>query len=525
MQRRHLLKSALALTAAGIPVTQALAAPNDARTLGTSRPFDFAALKGMARALSGKPYRSPQARLPAVLRNLNWDQYQSIRFRHNHALWHDDKLKFRIEFFHLGRGFTKPVRMHQVVDGRATEIAYDSAMFDYGNSGIDGHKLPPDLGFAGWRLFCDGDWTRDVAAFLGASYFRAVDKSKQYGLSARGLAIDTGMSRPEEFPDFVAYWFERPASSSNTLTVYALLDSPSIAGAYRFDIKPGDEPAMALDVALYPRTTIERLGIAPLTSMYWCGENQKLACDDWRPEIHDSDGLSIWTGASEWIWRPLNVPKQLRVDSFVDDHPHGFGLMQRDRNFDHYQDDGVWYNRRPSLWVEPKGDWHKGTVQLVELHTDDEINDNVVAYWNPVRKTQRGEEWLLGYNLYWGSEPPHTSPLAHVVATRVGAGGMVGQARTYYSRRFVIDFQGGLLADLPTHAKVEAVVGLSNSNTELISARPLTPINGYRAMFDVVPDKTTQPIDMRLYLRLDGKPLTETWLYQWIPPALAQRKF
>lgn len=525
MQRRDLLKSALALTAGGLPATQARAAADDVHMLGASEPFDFAALKGMARARSGKPYRSPQAHLPAVLRDLNWDQYQSIGFRHNHALWHDDKLKFRIEFFHLGRGFTKPVRMYQVVDGRATEIAYDPAMFDYGKSGIAGHQLHPDLGFAGWRLFAGGDWKRDVAAFLGASYFRAVGKTRQYGLSARGLAIDTGMSRPEEFPDFIAYWFERPAPGSDTLTVYALLDSPSISGAYRFDIKPGNEQVMALDVALYPRTTIERLGIAPMTSMYWCGENQKMACDDWRPEIHDSDGLSMWNGHGEWIWRPINDPENLSVNSFVDDNPHGFGLMQRDHNFDHYQDDGVWYNRRPSLWVEPKGDWNKGAVQLVELHTDDEINDNIVAYWNPARKTQRGEEWLLGYSLYWGSQPPQTSPLALVVATRDGAGGVVGRKRTYYSRRFVVDFKGGRLASLPQDAKVETVVTLSHGKSELVSARPLDAIEGYRAMFDVVPDQTTQPINMRLYLKLDGKPLSETWLYQWTPPPLSKRKF
>ena len=87
-------------------------------------------------------------------------------------------------------------------------------------------------GFAGFRVQFATNWKADIAAFLGASYFRAVgDDTRQYGLSARGLAIDTAFARPEEFPRFTAFWFERPSRDAGTLTLYALLDSPSIAGA------------------------------------------------------------------------------------------------------------------------------------------------------------------------------------------------------------------------------------------------------------------------------------------------------
>jgi glucans biosynthesis protein len=276
---------------------------------------------------------------------------------------------------------------------------------------------------------------------------------------------------------------------------------------------------MDVDVALYPRKAIERLGIAPCTSMYQVGENDRRMAWDWRPEIHDTDGLSMWNGAGEWIWRPLSNPRQLRFNMFVDNNPKGFGLLQRDRSFDHYQDDGVFYEKRPCLWVEPKGQWGRGSVQLVEIPTVDETFDNIVAFWNPEAKPQPGQEMLLGYRLYWGAEPPARPPLAQAVATRTGLGGVIGKKREYFSWRFAVDFQGGELAAMIDKGEVEAVVQASRGRTEIVSARPLREIKGYRAMFDLVPpDDSTDQIDIRLYLRSGGKTLTETWLYQYSPP-------
>lgn len=523
MQRRDFIRNAsLALAAIGFPALPACAAQGSQvglRRLGEPQPFDFATLKGQARALSEAAYKSHRRTLPGPLEALDWDQYQSIRYRQDHALWADQPGRFQAKFFHLGLYFHSPVRMFDVVDGKAQELAYDPAAFDYGKSGLKNGHLPADLGFAGFRLNTRADTDRDFAAFLGASYFRAVGKEGQYGQSARGLAIDTGMERPEEFPDFIAYFLEQPAADSNTLVVYALLDSPSVAGAYRFAITNGDVLLMDVDVALYPRKTIERLGIAPCTSMYQVGENDRRMAWDWRPEIHDTDGLSMWNGAGEWIWRPLSNPRQLRFNMFVDNNPKGFGLLQRDRSFDHYQDDGVFYEKRPCLWVEPKGQWGRGSVQLVEIPTVDETFDNIVAFWNPEAKPQPGQEMLLGYRLYWGAEPPARPPLAQAVATRTGLGGVIGKKREYFSWRFAVDFQGGELAALIDKGDVEAVVQASRGRTEIVSARPLREIKGYRAMFDLVPpDDSTDQIDIRLYLRSGGKTLTETWLYQYSPP-------
>jgi glucans biosynthesis protein len=507
------------------------AADRSGAQAASSEAFDFAGLKKHARAIAAQAYRPPPSTLPEPIAHLNWDQMQAIRFKGAHALWRNEAVNFRIQFFHLGLYNKVPVKMFEVVDGRARPLPYDRALFDYGDSGVDGQKLPASLGFAGFQLLFHTDWKRDVAAFQGASYFRAVGGSRQYGMSARGLAIDCGLPKPEEFPIFTAFWFERPQPGATSMTLYALLDSPSVSGAYRFTIAPGETLTMDIDAAIYPRRPIEHLGIAPLTSMFLCGENDRRVSADFRPEIHDSDGLALWTGAGERIWRPLVDPTVVRLNSFFDDNPRGFGLLQRDRNFDHYQDDGAFYDRRPSVWVEPKPSpagkgWGRGSVQLVEIPTPDETFDNIVAFWHPAESPQPQQELAFAYRLSWGAKPPVQSPLATVRATRTGIGGVVGQPRKHYSRRFVVDFAGGELASLSADAKVEPVIHASRGTIEIPSARPLTAISGWRAIFDLRPtDTSTEPIDLRLYLRSAGRPLTETWLYQWTPPQPDERKF
>ncbi|HEX4243257.1 MAG TPA: glucan biosynthesis protein D [Steroidobacteraceae bacterium] len=525
VRRRTILKSAATLAAGQWLLSRAgSAAPGGA----AAQPFDYAWLKGQARKLATAAYVPNQEQLPPLMAKLSYDQYQSLRFRTDHALWANAGLEFRLQFFHVGRSFSEPVHLYEVVDGSAREIAYDPAMFEFDKAGIDPAVMRDHAGFAGFRVQFVTDWRDDVAAFLGASYFRAVgNDTRQYGLSARALAVDTAFPRPEEFPRFTTFWFERPAKGSSTLTLYGLLDSPSISGAVRFQITPGGTQVMDIDTAFYPRKPIERLGIAPLTSMFFYGENDHRGANDWRPEIHDSDGISMWTGAGEWIWRPLTNPAQLRFNSYLDENPRGFGLLQRDRNFDHYQDDGVYYDRRPSTWIEPKtagGGWGKGAVQLVEIPTVDETFDNIVAFWNPAEKPRPGQELLFGYRLYWGTHMPYSSPLARTLATRTGIGGTVGVKRPYYTWHFTVDFAGGELGALPKDSVVDAVINLSRGSTERLTVHFVQEFSGYRVMFDVKPDDSIDPIDLRMFLRIDGRPLTETWIYQWAPPSLKDRK-
>ena len=528
MRRRDFLKSATILTGGTLWAGDWFLGRGLADVAGR---FDYAWLKGSARALAKKPYEPPNKDLPAPLARLDYDGHQSLRFRQSHSLWQSTSKQFRVQFFHRTSLFKERVRVHEIVHGYSRPIGYDASMFDFRKTGIESLSLPKNLDFAGFRVHVHTDWERDIASFLGASYFRAVGTdTRQYGLSARGLAIDTALDHGEEFPLFSHFWLEQPAADAARLIVYALLDSASITGAYRFDIAPGSTTVIDVDAALYPRRIIEKLGIAPLTSMYQHGENDRRMANDWRPEIHDSDGLALFTGGGEWIWRPLVNPAGVRVNSFFDDNPRGFGLLQRDRNFDHYQDDGAHYDCRPSLWVEPKTDvagaWGKGVVQLVELPAPDETFDNVVAFWNPAEKPRPGQELLFAYRLYWGTRMPLTPSLAQTVATRTGIGGVVGQKRKYFSWRFAVDFIGGELATLPRDAKVEPVITASRGNIEITSARPQKEIKGYRAMFDLRPtDSNPEPIDLRVYLRLNGQPLSETWLYQWTPPPAAELKY
>ncbi len=499
--------------------------PKGVTLLGKPEAFSYADLKGVARSMGTAPYNETYKPLPPALQHLSWDQWESIVCRPERALWYgDDDLLFRIRLDHLGFSFSKPVRLHVVESGQAREILFDPTLFDYGRSGLKPADLPKDLGFAGFNVLFHTDWMSDRAVFQGASYFRAVDGDGQYGMSQRGLAVNTGMPLPEEFPDFVAFYLEKPPKGSSLLTVYAVLDSPSVAGAYRFIIDVASTLVMDVDAALYPRNEIQRLGIAPCTSMFLVGENDHRVADDWRPQIHDSDGLQMNTGADEWIWRPLVNPPALRVNTYVDENPRGFGLMQRERRFSQYQDDGVFYNKRPDCWVQPKAPWGKGGVMLVEIPTGDETMDNIVAFWSPADKTEPGREYLYGYRLYWCRENPFKIHLARVEATRDGIGGVVGQKRTHFAWRFVIDFAGGDLSMLGPDAKVTPVISASRGQVEITSARPLLPINAWRAMFDLVPDDTEQPIDLRLYLSLDGQALTETWMYQYSPPPAAQRQ-
>ncbi len=542
VRRREILKTAMALAAAQLPyadLARAAApqtpvppsAPQSAAVgSGPAKPFDYAWLKGQARYLAGSLYLPSKDVLPPTMGGLSYDQYQSLRFRTDHSLWGSAGLPFRLQFFHVGRGFAQAVHLYEVVDGQAREILYDTSMFEFDKAGIDPAVMRDHAGFAGFRVQFVTDWKADVAAFLGAAYFRAVGgDTRQYGLSARALAVDTAYPRPEEFPRFTSFWFERPPKGSDTLTMYALMDSPSIAGALRFFIAPGGTLVMDIDSAMYPRKPIDRLGIAPLTSMFYYAENDRRAVNDWRPEIHDSDGLSMWTGGGEWIWRPLTNPAQNHLNSYFDENPRGFGLMQRDRVWDHYQDDGVYYDRRPSLWVEPKsanhGGWGKGAVQLFEIPTADETSDNIVAFWNPAEKTKAGQELLFSYRLYWGTRMPYSSPLAQTIATRTGIGGTVGQKRQYYSWHFAVDFSGGELGALARDANVEAVITTSRGSTEHVTAHYVEEFKGYRALFDIKPpDDSNEAIDLRLYLRIDGRPLTETWNYQWTPPPVKDRK-
>ena len=500
----HSLKRSLAL--AGLWIAFFHSAPAAA--------FDFADVAARAEELAREPYRNPSPKLPAELAALNYDQTRDIRFRPDRALGRADQLPFELMFFHVGgENFVRSVRMNEVTPSGVRHIAYDRADFDYGKN-----KLSPeswgDLGFAGLRAHYplnSGAYKDEVIVFQGASYFRALGAGQRYGLSARGLAIDTVGGQGEEFPWFIEFWVVKPAADAKALTIYGLLDSPRASGAYQFDVRPGDVTAVDVRARLYLRASVATLGVAPLTSMFFFGENQPRRVD-FRPEVHDSDGLMVATGDGEWIWRPLINPKGTLTTSFSMRSLRGFGLMQRDWNFANYEDGEARYELRPSAWVEPVGSWGPGRVELVQLRTPDETNDNIVAYWVPEQAPAVGQPLDLAYRLHWqGAKTAQRPPGAWVTQTRVGRGyGKLAKNE----RQFIVDFVGPSLIALPADATVKAVV-TAPANGEIIesNAYRVEATGTWRMAVRFRQLNPAQPTELRGFLRSGEDVLTETWSY------------
>ena len=514
--RRDVLKAAaVASLALGAPA--ALAAQ---LRLGPEQAFSFDALKQMARERAAKPFKPSPQLVDDLAEKLNYDEWGKIKYRTGDAVYADGPERFPVTFFHLGKFFRKPVSVYLVQGAQAREIIYDSSSFDM-PADSPARAMKAGSGFAGIRIqeAKDGklDWkTNDWVAFLGASYFRAIGELRQYGLSARGIALDTWqVNREEEFPDFTKFWIG--PEEGDSVTLHALMEGPGIVGAYRFVMKRGAGVIMDIDCTLHLRRDYIRFGLAPLTSMYWFSETKKPEGVDWRPEIHDSDGLAMWTGTGERLWRPLNNPPRVMASAFGDTNPKGFGLLQRDRVFDHYGD-GVFYDRRPSVWIEPKGQWGKGAVQLVEIPTDDEIHDNIVAAWVPEKPTKPGDQVDLSYRLYWLADEPFPTELARCVATRLGNGGVPGQPRPKGVRKFMVEFLGGPLATLPKGVKPEVVLWASRGTFSYIftEAVPDDVPGHWRAQFDLTVEGA-DPVEMRCFLRNGEQLLSESWLYQYHP--------
>ena len=500
--------------AAGQPAAQPAAQPAPA----PPPPFTLATLLQLARDRAAHPYENRSPKLPQSLARLTYDQYRDIRFRRLDALWRNQSL-FEVQFFHRGFNFDRRVNINQIVDGQAHPVVYDSAWFEFGRRARlpATLKLGAELGFAGFRVHYPLQtpaYKDELIVFLGASYFRVLGRNQVYGLSARGLAINTASSDGEEFPWFTDFWLVRPTSpEQRTLTIYALLDSPSVTGAYTFEVTPGSITHVKVSCQLFPRRSIDKLGIAPLTSMFLYGEDTAgHRFDDYRPEVHDSDGLMAQTGAGEWLWRALVNPHALEVNRFMDQSPRGFGLIQRDRDFNHYQDSESHFERRPSYWIEPEGDWAKGGVELVEIPTDEEIHDNIVSYWVPSAPVQAGKPLKFTYVLSAFSQSSRWPPGGRVIATRTG--NVAGAANRSALRLYVIDFAGGDLDGLDASQPVKAQVSANGGRPRGVTVERL-PENGvWRVSFRVPPGSEDTPLDLRCYLTLYGEALTETWTYQ-----------
>ena len=470
-------------------------------------PVDQNAVTMAAKRLAAAAFSPASSNLPAGLDTLRADQYRDIHFADAATIWRTEPLHFRVGLLPAGFYFKSPVTISLVDKGVSHDVETVPGMFELGPSvptGLSRIALPlsgfslsakPASGRKAWDEFI---------RFQGASYFRALAEGQIYGLSARGLAVNTAEPVGEEFPAFTQFWIEKPLSAATSIVVHALLDSPSVSGAYRFTIQPGVDTVVDVDATLFARTPLRALGIAPLTSMFLYDETNRLRRDDYRTEVHDSDGLQITTASGEPLWRPLANPAQLQISAFTTEAPQGFGLVQRSRSPQDFQDLYSQYERRPSVWVEPKSDWGAGAVELVEIPSSRETNDNITAFWRPTDVVVPGKPWHIAYRLTWTAQPKSPKGMGRVLATRVG-NSSVGNRRVY-----MIDFTGagekvdGLRLDL----------GASAGKISNLSIASNPSIHGFRVGFELSPNNA-DVIELRLRVLLNDKPVTETWLYRW----------
>ena len=483
--------------------------------------FSFEWLKQRMKARASAP-DNPPLPLDTFIETLSYDDYRRIKFRSPRARWRDADLPFRLEAFHPGWLFEDPVEIFEIVDGVAQPFGFGTDDFEYHAKLLD--RIPEDAtlsGVAGLKVTTPLN-TRtkfdELITFLGASYFRALGAGNSYGLSARGLSIDTWLSGPEEFPRFSAFWLVRPTAEDDALEIYAALDSASVTGAYRFSISPGADTVIAVDSVLYFRKDVRQLGIAPLTSMFYFAEHSERRFDDFRPQVHDSDALQIIRGAGDIQVRPLNNPPRVSNSYFADDDVAQFGLIQRDRAYDAYQDAGAQYHNRPSVMIETVGDWGPGQIRLVEIPADLEIDDNIVMFWVPNEAPKAGDTRSYSYKMHWGALPPEPNgALAYVHTTRSGVGGPSGvPVENPNLRKFVIDFEGGDLGDMAPKADVTAIVNVSagevaNLVLHKIDAAP----RRWRLFFDV-DGADHDLIEMSAHIAGESRKLSEVWLYQWV---------
>ncbi|WP_298261889.1 glucan biosynthesis protein G [uncultured Litoreibacter sp.] len=494
----------------------ALANPASAMPVfkGEATPFSIEWLKAEAKRLSGQSY-APMEEVPQAWKDLTYDQYKALAFDTNKALWSGTDRAFQMDFFHPGLYFPRPIEINIVEDDTARTLGFDLSLFNrhdkFPEDLVDGAG-DPSLGYSGLRLrheLVKPGRFEEFMVFQGASYFRAIGTGQNYGLSARGLALNTGEAEGEEFPEFTRFWVEAPSEDATTIIVHALLDSPSVTGAYSFIITPGKPAQVSVKATLYPRVELTHVGIAPLTSMFLFDQTNRSDFDDFRDAVHDSEGLLIWNGAGEMLWRPLANSTGLQVSSFVDNNPRGFGLMQRARDPEDFADLEAYYHNRPSLWITPEMDWGKGAVTLVEIPSDKEIYDNIVAYWRPRAALEAGSEYNFAYRMDWGEEPKETRPVSRVLNSRIGKG--YDKDTSYVI--MALDFADHELfaGDLDD---ITRFISANNGSVSegVLQRNPGT--GGVRLAFKFEPGDA-KAAELRVQLLKDAKSLTEVWLYRW----------
>ena len=513
LERRDLLKLALGGALARIGVGSAMGeaqAQTAAAPPAEAPPFSFANVVEIARTLSKRPFKLNAPDLPDPFNNMNYDTYVGIRPRQDAAVWAQDNIGFAIEPLHRGFIFSNPMQINFVEDGKVSRLVYEPGKFEFGK--ITPPQNLPDIGFSGFRILAIADrgLRSEVAMFQGASFFRAAARGQTLGAMARGLAIRVADAKGEEFPQFRAVWIEKPTLAAGALSFYALLDSESLTGAYRFTLRPGDATIIDTECTLFARVAVDHLGIAPMAATSLFSPIDRRRTDDIRPTVAEVGGLQMWTGAGEWLWRPVANRESLQLSSFVDDKPKGFGFVQRNRDFETYQDDAQRWEMRPSLWIAPIGEWGPGSVQLIEIPSESEINDNIIAYWRPRDGLAAGSETMFAYRQFWCWQTPERPQGAFVAHSRSGRGSNAKR------RRFIVQFAGDAFAEPGRLPDLKPMLSVNPGSVVSMQSYLMPERRAFRVAFEIELGAENYS-EMRLVLEAGGKPISETWLYRWTP--------
>lgn len=510
LNKRQLLGGALAVAAIGAMT------PAEAQNRGTinflqgilldGAAFDPSQVREAARVLATRPFVAPASALPDPFSSLNAEQFAGIRHRPERLIWSDDNSPLLLEPMHRGYVYATPTAVGVVENGLVRQIVYDPLRYDFGR--VQPPSNPGNLLFSGISLRLRDKPDSALITFQGGTFFRARGHGHALGAMARAIAIKTGDPRGEEFPLFRAFWIERPATADQVV-IHAVADSESVTAAFRFVVRPGDMTIVDVEAELFARAAVDHLGLAAIQGMFLHAPNRRRAVDDVRPAVHEVNGLQVQNGTREWLWRPLNNPATLQVSSFVDDNPRAFGLVQRERDFGSFLDDGQRFDLVPSVWIEPLGEWGQGVVQLTEIPNDSEVNDNVIAYWRPAAPLAAGASLALAYRQFWCWQPPEAPALAKVTNFRIGRGS------TARRRRVLAEFASDAFLKKETS---EPALHLSASLGQALN--PVIRLDHergvVRVLFELEP-QGEQPSELRLVLLNGEAPISETLLYRWTP--------
>lgn len=468
----------------------------------------FADLETQVAKVAAQPFQ-PTPPLPEDLAKLEYDQYRMIAFEHNRSVWHATDRPFWLEAFHRGYVHTDKVEFNSISGGTTTPIPYRPEMFQF-RGPLKGMRPPADLGFAGMRVvgkYPGKNEMNEMLVFVGASYYRARVKDRPYGTSVRGIAIDAAMNKPEEFPLFREFWVVEPQPGDEKFVTLAEMDGPSVTGAYRFEFSPlADRSVMDVEATLYFRRTPDKVGLAPMTSMWMWGDGIAAPVGDHRPSVHDADGLLIENVDGSWFWRALSrqsYPSTVRWDR--PEGVKGFGLIQRDTNYDHFKDDEALYHQRPSVWIQPISGFDAGSIELFELASPHEGIDNIVAYWIPSQPVAPGEPLKIKYRVTFFNGDLPSETVAKATETRI-LRGKKGEPIVVE-----IDFEGGELDQIKEGEELRA--DLLTISSSLVESSIAVRGSGKRTVSLKIQPEDVPAIGLEATLRVGDRTISETWSY------------